>query len=233
MTSIALTLSGRDSLLTASYFPPIELGEEYTYECGLINLETWNSIPNIDKSNDEFYYKHNDLYSIVKIPHGAYEIADLAKYLHDQLKLDDVEFELKANKNTLQCEIKCNAEILFNTQISLGPLLGFGYTDLIQGRWHYSTGVPEILKVNVIRVDCDIVKGSYLNNKSVHTIHEFTPSVPTGYKISEVPRHIIYFPITVRSIHAINISLRDQDNRLINFRNEILSVRIHIRKVKQ
>lgn len=233
MTSIALTLSGRGSSLHANYFPPIDLGEEHSFECGLLNLNTWNTIPNIDESNDEFFYKKSGEYSeIVKIPHGSYEIKDLAQYLQNELKLREVEFELIVNQNALRCEMKCSAEIIFNTEISLGPLLGFGYVDLIQGRWHYSTETPEIIKINVIRVNCDIVKGAYFNNENAHTIHEFTPSIPAGYKISETPKHIIYFPITVRSIREINISLCDQNNKLINFRNEIITLRIHIRKSK-
>lgn len=233
MTSIALTLSGRGSSLYANYFPPIELGEEHSYECGLLNINTWNSIPNIDESNDEFHFKKSEEYpEVIKIPHGSYEIKDLAQFLEKELKLREVEFELKINQNALRCEIKCTAEIFFNNGVSLGPLLGFGYTDLIQGRWHYSSETPEILKINVIRINCDIAKGAYFNNESAHTIHEFMPSVPAGYKIDETPMHIIYFPITVKSIHEINITLSDQNNRLINLRDENITVRIHIRKTK-
>lgn len=235
MTSITLTLSGKSSSLHAEYFPPIDLGDvnKQSYECGLINLETWNTIPNIDNSNNEFYYRsdENIIKSIV-VPHGAYEIDDLGEYLKDKLQHEGVVLQMIANKNTSKCEIQCSKNIIFDRPNSLGPLLGYDYTELVKDKWHSSISLPTILKVNVIRVECDIVKGAYFNNESVHTIHEFSPNVPPGYKIVEVPRHLIYFPITVQSIHEINISLRDQENELINFRNEVISVRIHIRPVK-
>lgn len=50
MASVTLTLSGSSSVLNANFFPPIELESEYEYECGLIDFQSFHSIPNIDAS---------------------------------------------------------------------------------------------------------------------------------------------------------------------------------------
>lgn len=42
-----LNFSERNSILRGEYFPPIELTT--AYECGLVSLFTYNSIPNVDK----------------------------------------------------------------------------------------------------------------------------------------------------------------------------------------
>ena len=53
--SLILSLSGQSSELETSYFPSIELSSEKNYVLGLVELLTFNSIPNIDNNNNKFY----------------------------------------------------------------------------------------------------------------------------------------------------------------------------------
>lgn len=96
---------------------------------------------------------------------------------------------------------------------------------------HISQVSADILKISVIRVESNIITGSYINNRPSHTIHQFSPRVPPGYKIVEVPQNVIYFPNTVKNVHTLNISVIDQENNLINFRGETITIRLHIKKV--
>lgn len=55
MDSITLTLTGNSSQLQADYFPSIDLsGGDYV--CGLIDFQTFNSIPNVDETNNAFHF---------------------------------------------------------------------------------------------------------------------------------------------------------------------------------
>lgn len=171
--------------------------------------------------------------NFVRIPVGSYEVQDLEVYIKKVLQLRKVEFALSANKNTLQCEILCSQPIDFGRANTIGPLLGFRAKRIFApNKTHISRHPAGILKLNVIRVECNIIKGAYLNNKPAHTIHEFSPKVPPGYKIIESPTNVIYFPVTVKSIHDLNLSIVDQDSNLINFRGETITVRLHIKKVQ-
>lgn len=291
MPSVTLTLSGNSSQLNTQYFPAIDLSDG-EYVCGLVDFQTFNSIPNIDETNNLFYYGYdvedrinstaddsdrdenigydyedNEIganlnyesspsteaverrrrrraapfdpfrpkqpTTCVVIPTGSYELEHLAIFLKKELHKRFVQIMLLANKNTLRCELLCSQPIDFTQPNTIGPLLGF-HNDkkLIANVVHESQFPANILKVNVIRIECGIVQGSYLNNQPSHTIHEFSPRVPPGYKIVEVPQNVIYFPVTVKSIQTLGISIVDQNNRLINFRGETITVRLHIKKVK-
>lgn len=289
----ALTFSGQTSQLNVDYFPAIDLSDG-EYVCGLVDFQTFNSIPNIDETNNLFFYgyadpistnevagsvvdvgddigddssfeieavigsisdsnggsgsdsgnsapqvivkkkplvKRNQPLTCIQIPTGSYEVVDLWKYLKKALRGRNVELILEANKNTLQCEIMCSQPIDFTKSNTIGPLLGFRHGQVLEKNIVHVSELPaDILKVNVIRIECSIINGSYLNGKPSHSIHEFSPRVPPGYKIIEVPQNVIYFPVTVKNIHTISLSIVDQQNRLINFRGETITIRLHIKK---
>lgn len=136
---------------------------------------------------------------------------------------------LFANNNTLQCIISANVPIYFNKGRSLGSLLGFSERKLMPNVKHKSDLKVNITKVNTIRIECNIVVGSYLNNQQVHKIHEFASTVPPGYKIVEVPRNLIYLPVNVKQIASITLKFVDQNSDLINFRGETITARLHIK----
>ena len=223
--TLIFSLSGTSSSLESYFFPPIELISAKKYVLGLVELLTFNTIPNIDESNNRLHITGlNPLF----IPIGSYEIDDIEQYVIQKLKAHEITFSLKANNNTLKSEIKCSREIDFNQENSIGKLLGFNKRKLVAEK-HISNEPVAILSVNSLRVDCNITSGSYVNGKKSHTIHEFFPAVPPGFKIIEIPSQVIYLPITVKTIDYLRISILDQDNNPVNFRGEIITVRLHLK----
>lgn len=236
MSSLTLTLSGDTSRLQTYYYPPIDLTNG-VYECGLIDLQTFNSIPNVDSRNNLFHYKIDLLSYIIIIPIGSYEIDDVNKYVSKQLTINHpnkkIKLEISANNNTLKSEVISDFQINFDYENSIGSLLGFAKRCL-QGGKAYESDLPvQILRINTLRVECNIIHGAYFNNLQTNTIHEFFPSSPPGYKIVETPKNVIYLPTNTQLIRNLEISIVDQDNNLVDFRGELLTVRVHIRKIKQ
>lgn len=219
-------LSGPAPVVSCEVFPSYDVSEG-DWEMGLIDLTTYNSIPNIEKDvNNKLYYGVN---KVITIPEGSYEIDDIETYINGKVGTE-VGFSLRPNNNTLKAEIKCTESIDFTKSDSFAALLGFSPKILEANRLYSSDNPVNIVKVNTIRVECNIVRGSYQNGNETHIIHEFYPTVGPGYKIVEIPSTIIYLPLNVRTIHNITVSLKDQEGNLINFRNEIVSLRVHVRR---
>nr|DAC81339.1 TPA_asm: penton [Megastigmus wasp adintovirus] len=225
--SLTLSLSGTSSVLETHYFPPIELDHTKSYVLGLVELLTFNSIPNVDRGQNKFYVNNE----VIEIPTGSYEIEDIERTLQESLKSKEIKISIKPNNNTLRSVINCSHQIDFQPMDSIGRLLGFTQRLLPPYINHVSDMPVSILKVNALRVECNITSGAYINQNKVHTIHEFFPAVPPGYKIIEVPKQIIYLPISVRVIDYLQLRIVDQDGDLVNLRGEVITIRLHIKKV--
>lgn len=247
--SATVSFTGYSSILTSEFHPHLELERGYSYSCGLLEFTTYNSVHNVTKYMNRLFFKTSEAleksskavqflaqfssnYYIyyVEVEVGAYELKDIANYLKVELENVGVTFSLTVNEFTQKCTIKCSDELHFNRSKSIHHL--FGYKDTVIQAYHEITGdyPVSITTLNTIVVECDIVSGSYTNGKPGHSIHEFTPTVAPGFKIIEVPKNIVYLPINRYTIQSIEIRIRDQDGNLIDFQNEKVTCRIHIKR---
>lgn len=231
MQTFTLTgnLTGNKSTLSAHYNPPISLDDDSQYALGLISFETYNAIPNIDKGANKFYIGNY----VIEIPTGSYELSDINSYIEDHISQlnPPIHCSIKSNNNALTCIIKSNAKIDFQPEDSIRNLLGFDKVTLEADERHESNLPVNILKTNAIRIECNITTGAYNNNLLVHTIHEFFPSVPPGFKIIEVPQNVIYMPVNTKLIDNIILNILDQDGKTINFRGEVVTARLHLKRL--
>lgn len=234
MTSTTLTFSGNSSLLSAYFHPEIELDESSNYSCSLLDFTTYNSVPNVHEGNNKFhYFWKNQLPTFIEIPVGSYELEDISKFLNNYFVSKKIRFKMVGNKCTMKCYIECepNLVIDFHAQrSSIGPLLGFDKRVLCDKEMYKSDHPINIHHINTIKIECDLTSGSYHNGRNTHTIYEFSPSVSPGYKIIEQPRNLIYLPVVRRRINTVNITIVDQNGKLVDFRGETVSCRIHIKK---
>lgn len=248
--SLALAFNGTESVLSSDFNPPIELDPSKSHSIGLIDFYSNNSIPNVDDRENKIYIDEQ----ILTVPTGQYEIEDLNDYIQTALNIkhddEDSDFEdvnndddddalktenkrtyfsLYANGNTLKTVIKSSFKINFTHDDCIRRILGFDKCVLEPHKEYESQNPANVFHVNVIKVDCNLVMGSYKNGVLVHTIHEFFPQVEPGYKIVEVPKSILYLPINAQTIYNITVQIVDQENRLVNFRGEEISLRLELK----
>lgn len=231
--SLTLSLSGNESILSVDFLPPIELGED-DFECALIYFKTFNSIPNVDSSNNLFHYGDE----VIAIPEGSYELENIIKYLQNELenraKGDPYKIiDAEANSNTMKCMFYSPYyDIHFEKPNSISSIFGFSKRLLPKKQVHLSDEAVNILITNTIRVECNIIRGSFIDNKQSHILHEFSPLVPPGYQIIECPANLVYLPLKVNVIQNLQIRMVNEQGHLVNFRKENISLRLHIKKVK-
>lgn len=254
--SQTFTLKGDSYEITNNYFPPIILNENNIYCLGLIGFHTFNTIPNIESGNNKFHYNNlKKEEKTITIPTGSYEINDIEIYIKKVLQEtakddnnvwgavktpfnnissevdNDNIISIKANNNTLKCEIKSKYEIDFTRAESVGRLLGFSGKKLRANQLHESDLPVEIIKVSSIRIECNIVSESFYDGKPSHTLFEFSPNVDPGFAINIEPRNILYMPVKTRYIDNITIRILDQLGRIINFRGEQILIRLELKNL--
>lgn len=221
--SFTVSITGREASLVTNFSPALDLFG--TYECGLLYFSTFNSIPNIHERNNKFYYGDDE---VIEIPEGSYELQDIRDYLRRNIK--NAVLKLDCNNNTLKTNICCSKNVYFDKNDSLGKILGFGM-EMVKANINTESRYPiSILPTTIVRIECSVTSGSYVNGSAGHIIYEFVPNVPPGYRIIEIPKNIIYFPVNQNSISAITIKLLDANNKEINLRGEEVQMYLHFRK---
>lgn len=169
--------------------------------------------------------------TVYKIPTGTYELNDLHALLKGELKDLGIEFEMKPNLNTQRCGIKCSKRILFNVPDSFATLLGFKDSITLEpNKWNWSTGIIHIFKVLNIGISVSCCQGDYRNGEPSHIIYQFSPSVAPGYRMAETPESVTYHSVIGNKLEEISVKVLDQDGQLINFGDEIISIRLHFKK---
>ncbi len=237
MSSFTVSIDGKSSTLRCTLFPTITLKKDTQWEAALLDFTTYNAIPNITENvNNQLHYYtgKNDKgqftsLQVVKLQTGSYEIDDINDELKRQIGLDNI--ELKAINSLLKAEIKSKFYIDFSHPHSIGSLLGFPTSSgiLLPNKSHIGPNNVNIIKVNTINITCNLIQGSFKDGRSEHIIHTFYPTVPSGFKIIEKPHNLVYLPLSVINISDIELNVVDQDGKLVDFRGEIISVRLHIR----
>ena len=242
-TSFQIILSSNKTNFNTRFNPKLELDEEKVYEIALVNLETYYSFPNIDETNNVFVYSpdNGNSWVKIKIPEGSYELDDINNTIQHEMEKrghydeinEDYYINISPNTNTLKSILilEKGYQVDFDHQNSLAKVLGFTGTKYMEG-FHESENVVDILRINSILVNVDIISGNYVNGTTKSTLYSFFPDVSPGYKIIESPVNLVYLPITLNTIDSLSVMITDQDDNLLNLRDEKLTIRFHIREAR-
>ena len=235
-SSYLITLTGEGSRLERTFEPEISITAGCHYEIAFTSLETYYSIPNINPANNTLQVsKRGENWISISLDTGCYGLMDLNAEIGRKLKEEGMvkAVEFKANYNTFKCDmiIQPGFGVKF-TERSLRTVLGFAkktYKAVGEQKRFVSEHTVKILTVNSILIHCDLVGASYLNGKRVPVIHSFFPLADPGDKIVERPSQYIYLPISSDVIRHMSVWLTDEDQNLIDLREETLTVKFHLR----
>ena len=240
--SFYILVSDKSTRIKTKFNPLIQLDKEKKYEMALVNLETYYSFPNIDSTKNNFRYSPDNgvTWVDINIPEGSYEITDINNLIQ-RIMEDNGHYDssnkvyyitIGANNNTLKSvvDIATNYKVDFTQANSIRTVLGFN-SQIYSDGYHESENIVNILSVNSLRVTSDVIASSYTNGGTENIIYSFFPNVGPGFKIVQEPHNLIYLPVTLSTISHMETKLVDQNGKLINLRDEELSIRFHIREV--
>ena len=228
--------TGNTSKLETNFVPPLNFnGDNCNYEIALISLETYYSFPNIDDENNRLRFSHDNgkTWKDITLHTGCYELKAINKTL-ESLIIEagghKGDLKVEANKNTFQCimTVAETVQIDFTTKNSLRTVLGFE-PKVFGAGLHTSTHTVNIMRVNSILVQCDVIGASYLNGTQKPIIYSFFPDVGPGDKIVMEPKTLIYLPLSLNIISRMSSWMTDQDNKLLDLREEEVTLKFHIR----
>lgn len=169
----------------------------------------------------------------VSLPEGSFEFQTIANLLTSRLHDRNIKLQMAVDPSTLKCSVLSNAKLDFTKPESIGSLLGFNNTRIIEADTEAKGDTAvQISRPNVIRVKCNVVSGSYSNGVKDHVIYEFYPNVDPGYKIVVTVQNVIYLPVDAEQIGNITLEVVDENGRLINNRGEEINITLHLRQRK-
>jgi len=240
---ITFDFSNTSTDFITRFSPTIKLDRSKNYEASFISLETYNSIPNITSDNNIFKYSTDSgvTWKIITLLKGAYELEAINNEILRQMAIngdsgtDTFYINIDANISTQSSIINItnnNYQVDFTVSNSIGSILGFDNVILTSG-YNISPKPVDIIKVNSIRVNVDIIEGSYVDGIPGPTIYSFFPKANPGYKVIERPTYPIFYSVSVYDISYIRVWLTDQNEKPIDLRGETLSIQIALRENKK
>lgn len=241
--SVSFVVASDTTDWTTVISPPLQLTPKKKYELALVNLETYNSIPNIGASNNSFVYSSDggQNWNTIVLPEGSYELSHICAEIQHQLRnngdWDDSNkkhfISIGANSATLRAYINIKNES-YKVDLRASTIrttLGFDPQILTSGHY-YGENPVDILTVDSILVNCDLVNGSYKNGSHQPVVYSFFPSVGPGHKIIETPHNLVYLPVgQTGSLSRIRVWLTDQNGSQLNLRGETVVIRLHLRSI--
>lgn len=216
---------------------PIRLKEGFRYQLALVSFLSENFIHNVLEPM-HMYFWDNDIHFIPKpliIPSGYWTIDLLKEKINDyitslNLNLSNKKFEIERKND----RIVITSPIKFYLDSKFALFLGYDHSqnnpiNVIESYYNAnesiaSPNLPNIRAVDAIEVHCNIVEHSYVNHdlhshKHAETelLYTFFLKTAHGYKIYETPSQRLYVNLKkeLQSISQIDITLRDQNNRLL------------------
>ena len=111
--SFSIVVSDNKTRFKPWFKPPIQLDKKKDHEIALVNLETYYSFQNIDRSNNCFSYSPgaNTPWFDIIIPEGSNHVEDINEFIQREMRKNghydkandkDNNIEISANTNTIK-----------------------------------------------------------------------------------------------------------------------------------
>lgn len=228
----------KNGVLVCNLPKTFEFDENKSFYISLLSFETDSFFPNIDETNNKFYYSLPNSNEIkeIEFPTGAYDLPDYNKVIVDRLgKLNDKgvyisPINIKLDKPTGSSHISLDTgyKIYFNRNLTFRKNLGF--RNEIVSESCYSSSIVDVLRFRKIFISCDIAKGSIFNNTYSNIIYSISNSRKFGSLISVRPNPIIPFLLIKKFFNQIVFKFFSEKKESIDFMGSDICLTILIKQ---
>jgi hypothetical protein len=214
------------------------LNENANHVIQLTDFVGWSNFPNVDKTNNKFYYKTaaKDPFKTLTVPSGAFnldnynwEIKKLIKSNGDNP--DNITISGDAAQSKAIVTLKGGYQVLFKKDKTWRSRLGFDAVDLDKDGENFSQNNANITDILNILIHCSLASGYYINGKASNIIYSIPNEQAPGTIITIREHKKIRCFLNTKVFDEIRIKFTDQDLRPITFNKENVSVEIHIEQV--
>ena len=230
----------------------IELNPKRNYHFYLKMFSTYNTLFNIDETNNKFYYTidntvpaNNNQPAIVLTP-GAYSIDAINIKIQAKMKerghyntttgvANPYYVTITMDETTSKTVLSITNprySVDFSEPNTMRDILGFRPI-LYSGVENISEEIIKIVSVNNIYIHCDWVSSnSYLNGKMVNILYAIPAyTIGIGAKLAVSEINPLWLPLTRKSLDSIRFQIKDANGKLLNFNNEIISIQLVIQQI--
>ena len=123
-------------------------------------------------------------------------------------------------------EIKQGA-INFVIENSIAPLLRYRIIVYKKGKYT-SQKIVDNMGFSTINIHCNVISGVKDNGNNTDILYTFTLTEPPGYLINIIPTNILYQNVTKDRIEYIELQIKDEHGRPIDFNGVVLGFSLHL-----
>ena len=138
-----------------------------------------------------------------------------------------IEIDLCYNTGKSIITIGANCSVDFTRPHTFRKQLGFESLKLETGK-HYSTEIVNVQLSQKIYIECNLYKGSYMNNSPSQIIYSFPNELKFGSFLNERPKFPRRKELLLKNFHEIRLYFYDENKLPIDFMKELVTVELFI-----
>jgi len=193
------------------------------YYLGLRSFHAFNTVHNLEETTLKVSSGGRD--EDITIPSGTYSVEDLDVYIRSQLVAWTGRIDVASDEIQLHCG---NYEFRLDEPSAFADFLGIEYGTYGVDRIVNATKGNDITKNSVLSVSCNLVHGGLMNGIEEHSLCVFGVAAGPFEFIDYTPSNIAYLPVIGDHISHVNISVRDRNNRAVDFGRSMLTVSLQL-----
>jgi hypothetical protein len=225
----------------------VNLKQNVTYKVALVSLETGSFIPNVDSTNNKFYYSSDGGTTTeeITIPESALNISDsdatkITYYsiIKEKIKEknhnpDNIVIQVNTTTGKTHITLKNNYRVYFTRPNTWRECLGFNSRDLITNGVHESDNTANVFITQKIYVGCNLCSGSICagNVPSRNILFSFANSKRFGVPLIIAPNPLRPRQLTLKTFDKLDLYFFSDDGKPITFLGRQITGEISIWQV--